>query len=42
MADTHHARRKPGRLITRKIQIDDTAEAIAPTIFRAARRPDPS
>ena len=32
----------PGRPITRKVKIDDTAEEIARSIFRAAKPPDPS
>ena len=32
--------KKPGRPITRKVKIDDTAEEIARSIFRAP--PDPS
>ena len=34
--------KKPGRPITRKVKIDDTAEEIARSIFRAANPPDPS
>ena len=34
--------KKPGRPITRKVKIDDTAEEIARSIFRAAKTPDPS
>ncbi len=33
--------KKPGRPITRKVKIDDTAEEIARSIFRAANPPRP-